>query len=150
MSLRHLNTRDCNGTRLVVTNLSKKLWIVPIMSSLVPIIDWTLQDPVISFVIHRNQFLVKLALSSTIRKRGARLWTKLAKPVFSHEQLFVELRVRRSTDIKVKVKSDAQHGWFLEQSNKIHIKNVFKRVLWITLSWKQCVSISMGISWLCP
>lgn len=99
MVIRNLNPpKLCNGTRLIITNLSENLIEATIISGkykneivLIPRIPLVTTD--LTFEFKRLQFPIKLAFAITINKAQGQslkvVGINLEKPCFSHGQLYV-------------------------------------------------------------
>ena len=102
--LRNINPKQglCNGTRLVLKQIFKRVLKVEIMNgshagkqAWIPRIDHLTAENFLPFSMNRRQFPVKLAFAMTINKSQGQtlkhtgLW--LPEPVFAHGQLYVAL-----------------------------------------------------------
>jgi hypothetical protein len=138
MLLRNLNTKRglCNGTRLVVTDLKPNLIIARVLTGsaenetvFVPRIDLASTSTDLPFILRRRQFPVKLAFAMTINKSQGQTLDKvgifLPEPVFSHGQLYVAFsRVKRSSDVRVKITEGPDQGKLVPGSDVVYTKNV--------------------------
>ncbi|KAI9078409.1 hypothetical protein K1719_039628 [Acacia pycnantha] len=103
----------CNGTRLIVTKLEKRVIVARLMSSdkshgnvLIPRITITPSDASLPFTFFRRQFPIILSFEMTINKsQGENLKNVglyLPRPVFTHGQLYVVVsRVCSKDDLKI-------------------------------------------------
>lgn len=102
--LRNLDTASglCNGTRLIILEISPRLLKARICGgafdgaiTTIPRIDLYSAPNVLPFTLHRRQFPVRLAFSITINKSQgqtlSRVGLYLPNPVFTHGQLYVGL-----------------------------------------------------------
>lgn len=122
--LRNLSSATglCNGTRLVVKRMSRRVIEVEILGgdhhgklALIPRIALTPQDAAaeLPFKITRLQFPIRLAFSLTINKSQGqsvkRVGLDLRSPVFGHGQLYVALsRATHRDRIRVLTSEDGQ------------------------------------------
>ena len=103
--LRNLDASDglCNGTRLIVTALKERVIEAKILSGVhagksafIPRVNLvTASSSPLSFTLRRRQFPVRLAFAMSINKSQGQslriVGVSLAKPVFTHGQLYVAL-----------------------------------------------------------
>jgi len=115
MLLRNLNatSRLCNGTRLIISRLARKLIVAQIIGGAhagnivnIPCITTTTNRLKWPFTLQRRQFPLQLAFAMTINKaQGQTMKTVgifLPEPVFTHGQLYVALsRTTRVNDVFV-------------------------------------------------
>ena len=92
----------CNGTRLIVTNVTPRLLTARICTGAhvgrivtIPRIDVYSAPNTLPFTLRRRQFPVQLAFSVTINKSHGqtlnRVGLYLPNPVFTHGQYYVEI-----------------------------------------------------------
>jgi hypothetical protein len=120
MLLRNLHVKSglCNGTRLIVDDLSSSKYISCRRLSpqhaqervLIPRIDLIPSDSLYPFRLRRRQFPIRLAFSMTINKSQGQTFSivgiDLKLPVFSHGQLYVALsRCRQASGVKIQTES---------------------------------------------
>lgn len=131
MLLRNINPSQglCNGTRLIITQLSK--WIIEgrVISgkkagqkAFIPRIVMTPTDSTLPFVFKRRQFPVVVCYAMTINKSQGqtlkRVGLYLPKPVFSHGQLYVAIsRVTSPEGLKIVIEN-------VEDNHQGYTKNV--------------------------
>ena len=117
--LRNLQPKQgvCNGSRGIVTRLTRRILEVRLLSGnyvLIPRIKLIYIDPEMPYHLHRLQFPVSLAFAMTINKsQGQSFHTvgvDLRNPCFSHGQLYVALsRARSASAIKCIVDGPNTH-----------------------------------------
>jgi hypothetical protein len=131
MLLRNLNQSAglCNGTRLLVTQLSKWILEAKIISGthvgdkvFIPRIILSPSDAKLPFILKRRQFPVSVCFAMTINKSQGQslqhVGLFLRKPVFSHGQLYVAIsRVTSRNGLKVLI-TDTHYG------DQYHTKNI--------------------------
>jgi ATP-dependent DNA helicase PIF1 len=117
--LRNLNLQKglCNGTRLVVTQISRRVIEAEIITgpyagdkAFIGRIDMTPTDTCWPFNFKRRQFPVKVCFAMTINKSQGQTFnhvcTYLVKPVFTHGQLYVDAsRVTSRSGLKFYVEN---------------------------------------------
>jgi ATP-dependent DNA helicase PIF1 len=142
MLLRNLNAREglCNGTRLIVEDMSKNTIKARIISernkgdvAIIPRINLAPTDTTLPFVLRRRQFPVLPAFCITISKSQGQSYDKvgidLGLPVFGHGQLYVALsRSRNSDKIKVKLPNDNGQGQLLKNERYFARNVVYKEI----------------------
>ena len=116
MCLRNLSPQDglCNGTRLIVTNMSNRIIQGRIIGNkhhaadnvLIPRITLKSERQDAPFTLYRHQFPVRVAFSMTINKSQGQTMKNVAvyleNRIFSHGQCYVMLsRVGSMKDIKI-------------------------------------------------
>jgi ATP-dependent DNA helicase PIF1 len=113
--LRNLDAASglCNGTRLIIWRLARRLLITQIIGGMhvgnivnIPRITTTTNRSKWPFTLQRRQFPLQLAFAMTINKvQGQTMKTVgiyLPKPFFTHSQLYVALsRATRVNDVSV-------------------------------------------------
>jgi len=127
----------CNGTRLIVTNLSRRLITARILNGSqkkkvvfiprITLIHESGNNSRLPFDLKRHQFPVRVAFSMTINKAQGQtlshLGVYLPTPVFAHGQLYVALsRATKRESVKMLV----ANGKFLGHEG-IYTKNVVYR-----------------------
>ncbi|XP_075658629.1 uncharacterized protein LOC142628403 [Castanea sativa] len=131
MLLRNLNQSNglCNGTRLLVTQLSKWVLEAQIISGthigekvFIPRIVLSPSDSKWPFVLKRRQFLVSVCFAMTINKSQGqslqRVGLYLDRPVFSHGQLYVVVsRVTSKDSLKILIVEN-------DDTDRFHTKNI--------------------------
>ncbi|XP_023239126.1 LOW QUALITY PROTEIN: uncharacterized protein LOC111637795 [Centruroides sculpturatus] len=141
MLLRNLNTKRglCNGTRLVVMSLRDHVIEAEVLTGsgsgqiiLIPRTDLTNNGSDYPFTLKRRQFPVKASFAMTINKSQGqtldRVGIFLSEPVFGHGQLYVAFsRVRRATDVKIKILKTSEQGKLIPNNNNFFTKNVVYR-----------------------
>ncbi|XP_035833040.1 uncharacterized protein LOC118481843 [Helianthus annuus] len=122
--LRNLNLKKglCNGTRLVVTQISRRVIEGVIITgthvgerAFISRIDMTPTSTCWPFHFKRRQFPVKLCFAMTINKSQGQTFKHvcgyLVKPVFSHGQLYViASRVTSRSGLRFYVDNDGSHN----------------------------------------
>ena len=104
MLLRNLNKRRgaCNGTRLIIRELTRLCIVAEIMSGKcagnyidIPRVNMSPSDTTYGVKFKRRQFPVRLAFTMTVNKAQGQTLTRagvyLPQPVFTHGQLYVAL-----------------------------------------------------------
>ncbi|XP_076889233.1 uncharacterized protein LOC143539929 [Bidens hawaiensis] len=126
----------CNGTRLKVVSLGKRIIQVEIISSsnigdrhYIPRITLIPTDIKLHIKLQRRQYPLALCFAMTINKSQgqslSRVGLYLKKPVFTHGQLYVALsRVTRRDGLKVLI-LDSDGNTSNETSNVVY-KEVFR------------------------
>jgi len=127
----------CNGTRLIVTNLTKRVIMARILNgshkyriTFIPritLIHESGNNSRLPFDLRRHQFPARVAFSMTINKAQGQtlshLGVYLSTPVFAHGQLYVALsRATKRENIKILV----TNGRFPEHEG-IYTKNIVYR-----------------------
>ena len=130
MLLRNINQSAglCNGTRLVVTRLSK--WVIE-AKVFIPRIILSPSDTKWSFVLKRRQFPIFVCFAMTINKSQGQslkhVGLFLPKPVFSHGQLYVAVsRVTTRNGLKLLIIGD--DGKTSSTTKNIVYKEVFRNI----------------------
>jgi ATP-dependent DNA helicase PIF1 len=125
--LKNIDTRQglCNGTRLILKNLTDNLIVAEIASGknkgesvFLPRMSMSPTDSDLPFKLKRLQFPVLLAFAMTINKSQGQTFDRvgiyLPEPVFSHGQLYVAFsRATSREGVKVVVKETDYHGKLL-------------------------------------
>ena len=133
MPLRNLNASRglCNGTRLVVRNISKNVLDCEILTGnkvgrrvFIPKINLEPSDTGYNFTFRRLQFPVKLSYSMTIHKSQGQslvyVGIYLKSDVFTHGQLYTALsRVQNKENLKIEV-----GGVTRIRNEKVLVRNV--------------------------
>jgi ATP-dependent DNA helicase PIF1 len=150
--LKNIDTRQglCNGTRLILKNLTDNLIVAEIASGknkgesvFLPRMSMSPTDSDLPFKLKRLQFPVLLAFAMTINKSQEQTFDRvgiyLPEPVFSHGQLYVAFsRATSREGVKVVVKETDYHGKLLrnrpgatkEEKLSVFTRNiVYKEVL---------------------
>lgn len=143
MLLRNLNPKKgmCNGTRLIVEELSRNIIKAKIISEcnkgesvLIPRIDLAPTETTLPFILRRRQFPVMPAYAITINKSQGQsfdyIGINLQSAVFSHGQMYVALsRSRNSTNVKVHIEENAQQGPLLKDHRQFTRNVVYREIL---------------------
>ncbi|KAK4594131.1 hypothetical protein RGQ29_017994 [Quercus rubra] len=131
MLLRNLNQSNglCNGTRLLVTQISKWILEAQIISGthigekvFIPRIVLSPSDSKWPFVLKRRQFPVSVCFAMTINKSQGqslqRVGLYLDRPVFSHGQLYVAVsRVTSKDGLRILIVEN-------DYGDRFHTKNI--------------------------
>jgi len=140
MLLRNLNQSAglCNGTRLLVTQLSKWFLEGKIISGthvgdkvFIPRIVLSLSDSKLLFILKRRQFPISICFAITINKSQGqslqRVGLFLSKPVFSHGQLYVAIsRVTSRNGLRILI-ADTHDGDEFKTKNIVY-KEIFNNL----------------------
>jgi ATP-dependent DNA helicase PIF1 len=131
MLLRNLNQSAglCNGTRLLVAQLSKWVLEAKIISGthvghkvFIPRIILSPYDSKLPFVLKRRQFPVSICFAMTINKSQGQTLQRvslfLPKPIFCHGQLYVAIsRVTSRNGLRVYIANE-------DYGDNFHTKNI--------------------------
>jgi hypothetical protein len=142
MLLRNLNPKKglCNGTRLIVEDLSRHLVKARIISQcncgdivLIPRVDLAPSDTSLPFILKRRQFPIIPAYAITINKSQGQTFDHvgidLQTAVFSHGQLYVALsRSRNRDNVRVRIEPNPQQGQLLKDGRQFTRNIVFSEV----------------------
>ncbi|XP_023210481.1 uncharacterized protein LOC111613366 [Centruroides sculpturatus] len=134
----NLNTKRglCNGTRLVVMSSRDHVIEAEVLTGsgsgqiiLIPQTDLTNNGSDYPFTLKQRQFPVKASFAMTINKSQGqtldRVGIFLSEPVFGHGQLYVAFsRVRRATDVKIKILKTSEQGKLIPNNSTFFTKNV--------------------------
>ncbi|XP_076898827.1 uncharacterized protein LOC143552505 [Bidens hawaiensis] len=137
MLLRNINKKKglCNGTRLQVVSLGKRVIEAKVVSgtnigfrTLISRISLTPSDKKLPFKLKRRQFPISVCFAMTINKSQGQSLTRvglyLKDPVFTHGQLYVALsRVKTREGIKI-VLLDKESKLISETKNVVY-KEIF-------------------------
>jgi len=140
MLLRNLNQSAglCNGTRLLVTQLSKWFLEGKIISGthvgdkvFIPRIVLSPSDSKLPFILKRRQFPVSVCFAMTINKSQGqslqRVGLFLSKPVFSHGQLYVAIsRVTSRNGLRILIANTQDDDEF--KTKNIVYKEIFNNL----------------------
>ncbi|XP_052117854.1 uncharacterized protein LOC127747708 [Arachis duranensis] len=109
----------CNGTRLIVTQLGKRIIEAKVITGnnagqkvFIPRMNLSPSDHRIPFKFNRRQFPIMVSYAMTINKSQGQSLSNvsllLRKPVFSHGQLYVALsRVTTRQGLKILISNEA-------------------------------------------
>lgn len=142
MLLRNLCPKKglCNGTRLIVQELSKNVITARIISEcnhgevvIIPRIILAPSDTSLPFVLRRRQFPVIPAFCITMNKSPGQTYDMvgidLQLPVFGHGQLYVAFsRARDNSKIKVKITQSNGQGQLLHDEREFTRKVVYNEI----------------------
>uniref|UniRef100_A0A2N9GSG7 ATP-dependent DNA helicase n=1 Tax=Fagus sylvatica TaxID=28930 RepID=A0A2N9GSG7_FAGSY len=142
MLLRNLNQSNglCNGTRLVVSQLSK--WVIEAkiitgshvgQKVFIPRIVLSPSETKWPFVLKRRQFPVCVCFAMTINKSQGQslkhVGLFLPKPVFSHGQLYVAVsRVTTRNGLKILITDT-------DSKSSSVTKNIVYKEVWVLIKW---------------
>ena len=143
MLLRNLNPKKgmCNGTRLIVEELSSKFVKAKIISEcckgdivLIPRIDLAPTETTLPFILRRRQLPIIPAYAITINKSQGQSYDhvgiSLRTSVFSHGQLYVALsRSRNSAQVKINIEPNPHQGQLLNDDRFFTRNVVYKEIL---------------------
>jgi len=140
MLLRNLDQNQglCNGTRLVVTRLTKHVIATEIISSknlghnvYIPRMSMSPSQSLLPFKLLRRQFSIMLSYAMTINKSQGQSLSMvglyLPKPIFSHGQLYVVLsRVNLTKGLKIMIHDKDQKN--MTSTTNVIFKEVFRNI----------------------
>jgi hypothetical protein len=141
MLLRNISqtTGLCNGTRLVITRLAKKVLEAIVMTSsnigdvvYIPRICLTVRDPKWPFTLHRRQFPIRICYAMTINKNQGQtleaVGLYLKTPVFTHGQFYVA--VSRVTSRKaLRILIENEDGTCGSETRNIVFSEIFQSLV---------------------
>ena len=140
MLLRNIDQQNglCNGTRLRITKLYKRVIEAEIISggnigtkTFIPRISLTPSDKRIHIKFQRRQFPLNVCFAMTINKSQgqslSRVGLYLKYPVFTHGQLYVALsRVKSRAGVKLLILD--KDGNVTNKTNNVVYKEVFSEI----------------------
>ncbi|XP_020985767.1 LOW QUALITY PROTEIN: uncharacterized protein LOC107461290 [Arachis duranensis] len=130
----------CNGTRMVITKLGKRVIKAKVLSGtsmgqefFIPRMTLTPSDHRIPFKFQRRQFPIMVSYGMTINKSQgqslSRVGLLLKKPVFCHGQLYVAIsRVTSRSGLKIVVAHDHKEDECVDDTHIVVYKEVFRNV----------------------
>jgi hypothetical protein len=147
MYLKNVDSGLCNGTRLVVTKISRSKGEPPVTAKIITgvdvgrLVDINYQSHSqivtignVEISLTRNQLPIQLAFAMTINRAQGQTFDKvgifLREPAFTHGQLYTAFsRVRRASDVKVQIVKGKRQGD--RREGRVYTRNiVFKTFLW--------------------
>ncbi|XP_042757697.2 uncharacterized protein LOC122197551 [Lactuca sativa] len=140
MLLRNIDQKNglCNGTRLQVVSLGKRVIEAVIISgsnignrNFIPRMSLTPTENKIPFKFQRRQFPLAVCFAMTINKSQGQSLSKvglfLKDPVFTHDQLYVALsRVQSREGLKLLILDN--HGRLSNKTSNVVYKEVFRNL----------------------